>query len=447
MIREAWSWLIYPSLDARLTAPFLPTETKRTPIPMTLDPVHFEGIARLAGRIEQGVDEREGRAFAETVWTEFLDPLYDLNGSVVLEPMGEQRRRAVDREDAALAADTFETRHGLDSGTINPTTYRNGLVLDVAQAAMAAVPSDLDLHRGRTVVTMVHSNDAAATFDEDWTMFDEGYVRGRVLRAPRVNRYERTVVHELALYIAESEHARSNADVVDDLLILDGPVYPKGMLNWADREPELADLLAEDRPRDIVENYLRLVERFVDRGVPLIGFVKSPISRAITRTVREREGGTPFVNDAGFLGSVLERREEVDGRFERRTDELTLTNWFVSRGGADAHLARDGGAFGIERRLDPEAYEVTFFAVFDPRDGVVYRVEAPRVFTDDPDRRERITRQVLKGVAAERGPPKAVARADDLAGIDREETSALKNAIENAFDAERETTYDDVRWG
>jgi hypothetical protein len=73
MIREAWSWLIYPSLDARLTAPFLPTETKRTPIPMTLDPVHFEGIARLAGRIEQGVDEREGRAFAETVWTEFLD--------------------------------------------------------------------------------------------------------------------------------------------------------------------------------------------------------------------------------------------------------------------------------------------------------------------------------------------------------------------------------------
>jgi len=41
---------------------------------MTLDPVHFDGIARLAGRIDHGTDERDRRAFAETVWAEFLDP-------------------------------------------------------------------------------------------------------------------------------------------------------------------------------------------------------------------------------------------------------------------------------------------------------------------------------------------------------------------------------------
>ena len=44
---------------------------------MTLDPVHFDGIAQLAGRIESGVDASDHRDFANTVWEEFLDPLYE----------------------------------------------------------------------------------------------------------------------------------------------------------------------------------------------------------------------------------------------------------------------------------------------------------------------------------------------------------------------------------
>jgi len=413
---------------------------------MTLDPVHFEGITRLAGRIEQGVDRSDHREFAETVWGEFLDPLVD-DGVEVLEPLGDQHRRRVDVEDAALQAEPFDTQHGLDSGTINPTTFKNGVTLDVAQAAMSAVPSDLELHRARTVVEAVHSNDATVVFEDEWTMFDGGYGRGRVLHAPRVNRYETTVVHELALYEAESEHALMQADVVEDLLVLDGPIYPKGLLNWADREPELADLLREQGPRDVVENYVRLVERFVERDIPLIGFVKGPVSRAITRTVRGKRGGAPWVNDAAFFSQVLERREEVDGEYERRTDELTYTNWFVSRGGADAGMSVEGSAFGIDRELDPEEYEVTFFVVYDPRDDVVYRVEAPRAFTGDPDLREDLRNQVLSGVAAERGPPRAVAKADELARISREETRALREAIGRAFDADPDTGYDARRWG
>ncbi|PSQ42618.1 nuclease, partial [Halobacteriales archaeon SW_7_68_16] len=42
---------------------------------MSLDPVHFEGIARLAARIDGGVDDDDHDAFAETAWREFLDPL------------------------------------------------------------------------------------------------------------------------------------------------------------------------------------------------------------------------------------------------------------------------------------------------------------------------------------------------------------------------------------
>ena len=411
---------------------------------MTLDPVHVDGIARLAGQVSRGVDADDHQAVAETVWTDFLDPLYD-DGRVVIEPLDGQARLKARIEDVALREPPYPTQHGLDSGTINPTTFKNGLVLDVSQAAMAAVPSDLELHRGRTIVMTVHSNDD--TFrspPDDWTMHDEGYVRKRALHAPRVDRYEQTVVHALALYLAESEHARDQADIVEDLLVLDGPLYPTGLLKWTERDTALADLLREDeRPRDVVENYVRLVERFVERDVPLVGFIKNSSSKAVTRAVRGSTNA-PWANDNAFFGRVLARRDD-DGDLE--TDALTATNWFRSRAGTDAVMAADGDALGLERALDPEAYEVTFFAVYDPRDDLVYRVEAPYAFTRDPDVRERLRLQILHDVAAEGGPPLAVAKADELAHIDRQANEQLRRRIEREFDAKRHREYDDKRWG
>jgi len=411
---------------------------------MTLDPIHVDGIARLAGRVSRGVDERDQQDAAETVWAEFLDPLYR-DGSTVLEPLGEQVRHEGAIEDLALQDPPFESQHGLDSGTINPTTFKNGLVIDVSQAAMAAVPSDLELHRGRTIVMTVHSTDDTYVLSaDDWQMDDEGYVRQRALHAPRVDRYEQKVVHALALYLAESEHALTNAEVVEDLLVLDGPLYPTGLLKWTEHGTELADLLAEDqRPRDVVANYVALVERFVERDVPLVGFVKNSTSKAITRVVRDR-GNAPWANDSAFFTRVLTRR---DDRGERLTDALTFTNWFRSRVGTDATMAADGDALGIERSLDPEAYEVTFFVVYDPRDDLLYRVEAPYAFTRDERTRERLRMQVLRDVAAEEGPPLAVAKADELAHIDRGAKAQLRGRIEDAFEADRQREYDDKRWG
>ena len=411
---------------------------------MTLDPVHFEGIARLAGRINQRVDSTEHEAVAETVFEEFLDPLYH-DGRPILEPLGELRRRRIDVEDAALREPPFPTQHGLDSGTINPTTFTNGLVLDVAQAAMAAVPSDLELHRSRSVVTTAHSNDPTVDCDEgEWSAFDEGYSRGRVLQAPRVNRYEEAVVHALSLYLAEVSHATLQADVVDDLLIVDGPIYPKGLLAWADRHPELAELLVEEeRPRDVIARYIGLVERFADRGVPLAGFIKNGGSKAITRAVRGTTRA-PWVDDAAFFERVL-RRTDAEG--DTLTDELTFTNWFRSRAGVDKPLSADGDALGLPRSRAPEDYEVTFFCLYDPRSELLFRVEAPAVFTRDPDVREALTMQFLRDVAHESGPPLAVAKADELARIGREERAALIRSIEQRFDSDRDRSYDDERWG
>lgn len=422
---------------------------------MTLDPVHFEGIRRLARRIDHDVDETDHRDAAETVWEEFLDPLYD-DGKPVLEPLDEQAKRCIDMEDAALQAEPFATQHGLDSGTLNPQLFTNGLLLDVAQAAMSATPSDLDLHRSRTIVAVAHSNDGTLSLDDGWDTYDEGYVRMRVLQAPRVDRYEERVVHDLALYLAESEHVLAYADSVSDLLILDGPIYPKGILNWPDRHPGLADVVATSEvTQQAVQNYVDLVEAFVEREVPMVGFVKNLSSKGVTRTIREKTLA-PWANDAAFFTQVLERREDGPGggrggganrsRHRRVTDELTFTNWFVSRVGSDAVVPGEDRTFDLDKSLDSENYRVTYFLVYEPREDLLFKVEAPYAFTRDEEIREQIERQVLRDVAANRGPPAAVSRADQLARVSRRERDSLIELLEQTFDSRRDSNYNNLRW-
>ncbi|WP_327053055.1 DNA double-strand break repair nuclease NurA [Halomicrococcus gelatinilyticus] len=414
---------------------------------MTLDPVHFDGIAELADRVDYEGEERDHRDLAETVWTEFMDPLVH-DGTATLEPLDELQRRRVDVEDVALEPDRFPTMHGLDAGSITPAVFKNGLVVDVAHAAMSATPSDLDLHDSRTVVKALHTNDVARDFASEWECYGEASKR-RIVHAPRCDEYEEDVVHALSLYLAESQHALDHADDVDDFLLLDGPIYPKGILRWRDRSPELTALFEDaDEIRTILDNYVRLVERFVERDVPLAGFVKNTSAKAVVRALRDKDLNAPWAHDAALFAQLLERREyDGDGGYERLTDDLTLTNWFRSRAGSDAFFGSDAAERYLDRDLDPEQYAVTFCMVYDPRRDLIYKVEAPYAFTSDPDCREKIERQVLKEVAVERGPPTAIAKADALARISREGTRSLLERFERSFDSELDDNYDAVRWG
>ncbi|XVH32177.1 DNA double-strand break repair nuclease NurA [Haloferacaceae archaeon DSL9] len=418
---------------------------------MTLDPIHVDTIARLASTIADGTDDSDHEDLARTVWDEWLTPL-TVGDRRIIEPVDEHALRAVPTDDIALAERPFDCVHGLDSGTINPTTFKNGLVLDVAHAAMASEPSELDLHRSRTIVATVHSADETVNHDTDWISEDEGYTRRRVMHVPRVNRYAEGVVHALALYLAESEHALVHLNTVAELLVLDGPLYPKELLSWQDRNAELSDLAREMKPRSVLENYIRLVERSVERDVPLVGFVKNPATSVIVRALGDKRGiYAPWSTDTTFFTRLLERREaddvgEADPGDDRLTDRLTFTSWLVSRGGADRTLAEHGDALGIERSLSPEQYEVTFFALYDPRRDLLYRIEAPYAFTSDPELRRRLTTQLLSEVAATRGPPEPVAKADELARINASEKAAIRRKFERSFHSEHARTYNDYRW-
>jgi hypothetical protein len=89
---------------------------------------------------------------------------------------------------------------------------------------------------------------------------------------------------------------------------------------------------------------------------------------------------------------------------------------------------------------------VTFFVVYDPREDLCYRIEAPAGLTRDADARDRLTRQILRDVAVSRGPPTVVDRADALARIGVDEKAALRRKFEERLDSAFVRTYDDVRW-
>ena len=411
---------------------------------MTLDPVHVDEIAALARLIERDVDDTDHGALAAQIWESWLDPLTH-DGQAVYEPLDEQFRRRVAIDDIGLIEPPFPTCHGIDAGTMNPTTFRNGAVVDVAHAAMAREPSEQALHRRRSIVgTIIHGAQTMAV-PEQWHSFDGGYCRRKWLRAPRVDRFAEGVVHTLALYHAESDHALTHLDRVEDALLLDGPMYPKELLRWEDRHTELRERLhAEVVPSEVIQAYIRLVTKCLDRELPLLGFVKNPASNRLTRVIRAAGHPAPWFNDAAFFRQILAPGSSVD----RKADHLTYTNWFVSRAGTDRTFAADA-PIGLDIRFPNErtAYEVTTMAVYDPRDSVVYTVEAPRGITENQELRERLTKLVLRDVAAERGPPQAVAKADSLARIGRAEKRSLREAIESAWDTRVDRTYDDLRWG
>lgn len=407
---------------------------------MTLDPVHVDGIADLASQIDSTVEDDEHDAFAERVWNDFLAPL-TVDGRTIIEPVEEQVRHRVDIESIALTDPPFPTSHGLDAGTLNPTTYRNGAVVDVAHAVMASEPSDHELHRSRSIVGAIHRHDERMALTEEWDYFDAEYCRRLWVRAPPVRRFAEAVVHTLSLYRAESAHARAYLDDVEDILLLDGPIYPKELLRWEDQHQELRErLITDPLPREILNTYLDLTTSCQSRGIPLVGFVKNPSSNRITRAIRDAGLPAPWFNDGALFRLVLDLTDTT----ERPQDQLAYTNWFHSQAGSDRTFGGDGGLLDLEI---PDGASVTFMILFDPRDGLVYRAEAPAWVTTDPSMRERVTQLLLREVAAERGPPRAIQKADRLARISRGERRSLRDVFAKRWDSDIDRTYDDRRWG
>jgi hypothetical protein len=406
---------------------------------VSLDRVHIDALADAAASLSTELQVSRPSTSPAGYFTTAMDPLVDADGVACLTPIGSPVVQTVSLEAAAGWTAPVQRVHGIDAGTINPTTFRNGLVMDAAQAAMASDPVDVSLHRRRTLVATAHIADETIDVTTEWQRTDVGYGRFRMIQTPQISRYAEGVVHALALYLAEGAHALEHIEAIESCLVLDGPLYPLELLRWRSGEDRLRTVASTGYPTEAIRTYLTLIDRLITSDRLVFGFVKNPSARGIVATLRAQGETIPWVTDTAFFAELM-----GDGSDPHR---LVYTNWFRSALGPDRAVAQLPAVVGVDLEGAAAGMQRCFMMVYDPRETVVYRVDAPAALVEEPGLRQQIERIVLQSVAVEGGPPTVIRRADHLARIGRGEKARLKRRFARMLESPQLRRYDDVRWG
>lgn len=372
------------------------------------------------------------------------------------------------------------TTYGIDASTTRNFEYTNGLIMDTAYAKLGVSGTDVDRtpEQAGTVKTVVYyddgessirgdsfgsrENEAGTDIDADAALdmdADESRLRGELVSYDADADSTRNLskaVSSVAQSLAEGKHARRMLDEIDGPLFLDGSLYPLGVLYWVllDHDGTTSPAESWDRPREIVENYIDVVDTLYERNLPVIGVVKTSTTaqlvealetKLVRHSVTDEDGLRPdvsWVRDHQFIADVL-RNDSLD--------ELTYTSWFVSTelgaGRLDGEILEpftDALRFG-----EPEEYRRAFFYVRLPKQEFILRIEAPLLFVREEDTRREIQNKTLKEIARRRDVPYAIKRADRTARISPENRESLRQLLESSqpsmdYNADGRWSDDDI---
>lgn len=384
----------------------------------------FAHLGQPGGRIE-AIDEPES----------FQSPIADL-GNWSEDPWG-------------------EPTYAVDSSTTRPYEYTNGLITDTAYAKLGVSGREANqsVERAGTIKTVAYYDDdeaslynetfgdGVADMDTDATTDRENSTSKKSLSGELVPFKADTArtqtltkaVSAVAQSLSEGEHTRRHLDAIDGVLFLDGSLYPLGILHWLllDSIGGSSPASSWERPREIVENYLAVIDRQYDRGLPVIGIVKTSTTSQIVDALEVKiknngvtdENGLrpdiPWTRDHQFIAEVL-RQDDLD--------KFTYTSWFVSTGlglGTGDTELLDPLAESLEHG-NPADYRRAFFFVRLPRSEFLLRVEAPLLFVIEKDTRQDIQYKALSEIARRRDVPYAVTRADRIARITTENRELIR---------------------
>ncbi|MCQ1536050.1 DNA double-strand break repair nuclease NurA [Methanosarcina sp. KYL-1] len=449
---------------------------------MTLEPVHMRKISELAERIDRSFEFEEPKTAADIY--KLLEEL-KVDGKVILKAVDRLFRGVVRTELMAECEDPYPVTYACDSGSTNPKTYDSGLFVDFCHCGLAATPTDLDVQRYRTIVCAAYSSSRSVAMQatSGWEEFDEGMGRAKLVRiAPdELNKKFPDMVHSLAMYLAESEHILFMKDRVDPsgFFIMDGTVYPKQLMYWLVLDDEDVKIRQNEDARKVLQNYIDIVDHFLEKRVPVIGFVKNPIDMQIMDSVRKKSEGfdLPWTLDSQFFRNLLSPekcgsegsgqgsgdwysgnsgKNGKNGRnpgknFGSRSSYITYTNWFLQPNrfyekllsGTSPLAAGDRLRQQLRHKFPLEDYALCFFMLYVPSTDVVFKVESPYGLVKDDFLRMQITKKVLFDLSLH-GFPLTLTKADHLAKIRKVERQEIDKFFENMSP---DKDYNDTRWG
>ncbi|KKG01501.1 DNA double-strand break repair nuclease NurA [Methanosarcina mazei] len=444
---------------------------------MTLEPVHMHKISELAERIDRSFELDETKTAAGIY--KLLEEL-KIDEKVILKAVDRLFRGMVRTELIAQGEDPYPVTYACDSGSTNPKTYDSGLFVDFCHCGLAATPTDLDVQRCRTIVCAAYSSSRriAMRATAGWETFDEGLGRAKLVTiAPdELKRKAPDMVHSFAMYLAESEHLLFMKDRLEpeSFFIMDGPIYPKQLMYWMVLDDAEVRIRQNPDARKILQNYIDVMDHFLEMKIPVIGFVKNPTDMQIMDSVRKKREAfdLPWLLDAQFFKNVLSLEKAGgisgnghEGRYSNnngndgnncrhygsRSAYLTYTNWFLQPNryyekmlkGTSPLAAGDMIQQKLRHRFSPEDYALCFFMLYVPSKDVVFKVEAPYGLIKDDFLRMQITKKVLFDVSLH-GFPLTLTKADHLAKIRKVERQEIDKFFESMSP---DTTYNDTRWG
>jgi hypothetical protein len=396
---------------------------------------------------------------------------------VILKAIDRLYRGIVRTELMAQGEDPFPVTYACDSGSTNPRTYDSGLFVDFCHCGLAATPTDLDVQRCRTIVCAAYSSSQRIAMQSTpgWETFDEGLGRAKLVTiAPdELKRKAPDMVHSFAMYLAESEHILFMKDRIEpeSFFIMDGPIYPKQLMYWMVLNDEEVRIRQNADARKILQNYIDIVDHFLEKQKPLIGFVKNPTDVQIMDSVRKKKEvfDLPWMLDSQFFRNLLSP-EKIDSAYghghsgwNSRTNGkngrhncskntyITYTNWFLQPNrfyerllnGTSPLAAGETLQQKLRHSFPPEDYALCFFMLYVPSKDVVFKVEAPYGLIKDDFLRMQITKKVLFDLSLH-GFPLTLTKADHLAKIRKVEREEIDKFFESM---NPDISYNDTRWG
>lgn len=427
----------------------------------------MEEIAGIASGIEYADAAEESEDVVHVF--EMLSELWD-GEQLLLKAVGKLFRSVVDTRRMSLSVDEFNTTYSSDSGSTNPILFERGLFLDICHSAMAVTPTDLNLHRKRTIVCTGFSPAGKAKLPgtEDWKPFDDGFGRSKIIQIdPAVLKIRAgRMVHDYSIYSSESEHILwTQADMdPNGFFIMDGPLYPKQLMYWMGTNSEKVLIRHDRNAKKILQNYVDIMDFHLKNKMPVIGFVKNPAETQIINTLRKKAKEMkakmmamtaetkamtaeakkipelPWATDTQMFKALLKPEEESGARFK-----ITYTNWFLQPNQyyddeikANSPLVEES----LTHSFEPEDYAVVFFAARVPYDNssVVFKIESLYGLIKDEEMRRRITRKMLYELSVGK-IPETLLKADSIAKINRDE----KKEIQDLFTVDK--SFNNFRWG
>jgi hypothetical protein len=422
-------------------------------------------ISNIASEIEYSYTEKESQDIFEIF--KLLSELRQ-GDKIILKSLGKLSRSAADTRRMSLADDDFKMTYSSDSGSTNPILFERGLFLDICHSAMASTPTDLNLHRKRTIVCTGFSSGKKTKLpeNENWKTFDDGFGRSKVIQIdPSMLKIRAgRMVHDYSIYASESEHILWTQPDMDKsgFLIMDGPIYPKQLMYWMGTNSDKVLIRHDKNAKKILQNYIDIMDYHLENKVPIIGFVKNPAETQIINLLREKTkeekilAELPWATDTQLFKAFLKPENEIKSSKKGAKDvfetnnrfKVTYSNWFIQPNQFYDNEIKVNSPLvdeTLSRKFEDADYLPVFLMARIPfdRNHIVFKIESLYGLIKDEEMRRKITKKILYELSAG-SVPETLLKADTIAKI----SAAEKREIRELFTKDpAEKSYNEIRWG